>query len=1645
METNNLMQARFLSFYSKLVLLFLFFIILNTSVSAQNIDFDIYKTTLIDDYKFTSQTKDTYDPFITDHMGLVDANGQFLDMKGTYVVNGVTFNSDDINYYLNENRNLQSAFVKKHMTRIFTMVAGYISDESIHYQDVNLYNKIVLALQYWKDEFFNFEFNNFFANQIGLPTEYGKILILMEDGEIQLPRLLINSYIDKMAEIKQREDNGANSLDVLAHHLNRAALTNNQSLGAATIEETYFIVRLANGTTESASPNFSDGIKSDWSFQQHDAQMQTTTYGESFIISATEIFFFLNSGIPVDPSKLEILSSFIHNGYANGFVGPNVDWSVGGRHISTGGGSSGSGSTNKKPSVKSLKPNKGPLEKMAIFDVNNASNYSDFLERQDETKTPFEGDGLKFGNTQYFRSDYMTQRVKFDAATSSNEGYYASVRSKSTRVIGTENSKGQNRLGWHLSSGATYFMVDGDEYIKDLLPLMDWTKIPGITAVSDDPLLYDCSVFGSGQNWMCTLGETDFVGGVSDSIHGAAVQDYYDSRTGVIAKKSWFFLDNYIVCLGAGISANTTGKLTTSVNQVLLDGDVTVKVGSGAQQVLANDTNETYTDQNSNTWIHHDNIGYYFPAGNKLSVNNTLKTGKWSDVSDLNSNTNTQSDNTFQLWVDHGENDDIQNQSYSYIVAPAADTANDMVDFGQLPVEILENTASIQAVIQNVSGNEILQIVFHEATTYDNGNGIRITVDKPCVLMIKNFNSSAVDLYISDPKQIQTSIDVLVNLPGINDTRSLNCIMPTKDYRGSSVHYIVDNNTTKFQSSTVEFEPLADAYVRGGTYDDDNFGNDTLLVNKQVTNDDFKRESFLKFDLSSVSGTVVSAKLRMTTSTVGGSTNTGDNITIKSVSNDAWTESGIEWVNKPQENISVVDKIDETATLSGQTAEWDISSYIQSELELNKQQTSLHVSTKETTSSISFYSKDHTNASQRPVLVLEFAAPTLQFDSSISNGIESNSSVNIPVSLSSASSSVVEVDYTVVGTAKGTGPGKDYTLANGTLTIPVNQLSANISITNIVDDSDIEEDETIIITLLNPDNANLVNNVLHTYIIVDNDETSYNSSEDSYVRDGSYANDNYGNQSELIIKQGGTDFLRESFLKFDLSSVNGTVISAKLRMTLSAVGTNEDTSNIIIKSIDDNDDDWDEGTITWNNKPDENNKEVAITEIIGFASGETAKWDLTKYIQSELDEDPQKEVSIHLSSDVTQSNIKFHSQESSNAALRPVLVLEIAQPKIEFENVISSGLESVSSFDIPVILSSVSGSNVTVDYTVTGTATNTGSGKDYTLANGTLTISAGQSSSNIVISNIIDDTNIENDETVIITLSNPANVTMGINTVHTYTIVDNEASFEAVADTYVRDGGQAATNFGNDDELVNKQGNTGFQRESFLRFDLSSATETITSAKLIMTAKSISSGADTDIINLKSIAKDNWDEDVVIWNDLLQDDSGSSIIDSILETATTSDETAEWDVTAYIINQIENNKKASINVSTNSSSLIKFYSKEAVASHRPVLVLEYGANNNTAKASATKETLDIAENEKEINFNPIIYPNPVTSRFYINHSDNITKIEIIGIDGKLVKSISNYNQSSKMEVNMDNFTNAMYIARITDNNNNSIIKKLIKH
>ena len=90
-------------------------------------------------------------------------------------------------------------------------------------------------------------------------------------------------------------------------------------------------------------------------------------------------------------------------------------------------------------------------------------------------------------------------------------------------------------------------------------------------------------------------------------------------------------------------------------------------------------------------------------------------------------------------------------------------------------------------------------------------------------------------------------------------------------------------------------------------------------------------------------------------------------------------------------------------------------------------------------------------------------------------------------------------------------------------------------------------------------------------------------------------------------------------------------------------------------------------------------------------------------------------------------------------------------PTVSFSSTSSSDSEAVSSVSVDIEIPFASESDIEVDYVITGTAT--GSGVDFNLANGTVTIIAGAKTGTITIVEIIDDTLNESDETGALSLS----------------------------------------------------------------------------------------------------------------------------------------------------------------------------------------------------------------------------------------------------------------------------------------------------
>ncbi|MBN1993442.1 MAG: DUF11 domain-containing protein [Anaerolineae bacterium] len=111
-------------------------------------------------------------------------------------------------------------------------------------------------------------------------------------------------------------------------------------------------------------------------------------------------------------------------------------------------------------------------------------------------------------------------------------------------------------------------------------------------------------------------------------------------------------------------------------------------------------------------------------------------------------------------------------------------------------------------------------------------------------------------------------------------------------------------------------------------------------------------------------------------------------------------------------------------------------------------------------------------------------------------------------------------------------------------------------------------------------------------------------------------------------------------------------------------------------------------------------------------------------------------------------------------------------PTVNFSSGSQSLGEGAGVYTVTIELAAPSGLDVTIPFTVSGTATE-GSGDDFTISSSPVTIPAGQTGVVITIT-LNEDTQAEDDETVILTLGSPTNATVGSTGSHTLTINDND-------------------------------------------------------------------------------------------------------------------------------------------------------------------------------------------------------------------------------------------------------------------------------
>lgn len=599
----------------------------------------------------------------------------------------------------------------KHIERLSDFGYAYTNEKNKYYQNEDLYQKIVKGLEYWYDV--DSESDNWWHNQISEPQKLGVLLIQMRIGKKQIPQELETKILKRIQETggDPAKWTGANRTDIALHWIYRSCLTQNEADLKTAIDNVFNPVVY---TTE-------EGFQHDNSYFQHGEQLYIGGYGDEILKGVTQVASYaLGTQYQLDKEKVELLSKFMRETYYRAVRGQNMSFDVVGRSVSR------PGLLNKRTTATYAK-------RMIDIDPTHADEYKAIIARLNR-KQPADYQ-VTASHTHYFRGDYslhVRPQYNFD------------VRLASTRTKKCEYGNKENLKTYFMSDGCTNITQTGDEYFN-IFPVWNWCHIPGTTAPQLEKVPMDPKAWG-------VLGTSTYAGGVSDSIYGATAYAYMDTNPEVNtgAKKSWYFFDNEVVCLGAGIQSTSTYPVHTTVNQCFLKGGILVDKGD-KEETLANGSHTLQAPQ----WVLHDKIGYFFPQKEEVFLTAQTQSGRWYDINTSKSKKEEKMD-VFTLGINHGVGP--KDGSYAYIVVPGKTSAQEMKAYQKKnAIEILSNNPKIQAV-RNTKLN-VWMVTFFEAGTFTHKE-LSVTVDKPCVLMVKDINAKSANLHIADPGQTQSPIQV---------------------------------------------------------------------------------------------------------------------------------------------------------------------------------------------------------------------------------------------------------------------------------------------------------------------------------------------------------------------------------------------------------------------------------------------------------------------------------------------------------------------------------------------------------------------------------------------------------------------------------------------------------------------------------------------------------------------------------------------------------------------------------------------------------------------------------------------------------------------------------------------------------------------
>ncbi|MFA9197164.1 MAG: polysaccharide lyase family 8 super-sandwich domain-containing protein [Aliarcobacter sp.] len=396
-----------------------------------------------------------------------------------------------------------------------------------------------------------------------------------------------------------------------------------------------------------------------------------------------------------------------------------------------------------------------------------------------------------------------------------------------------------NLKGWYTGAGVTYLYLGNPDtqYMDTYWATVDWYHLPGTTAdLTPLSVIPSEAVAGlTDQNW---------VGGAQVSkTFGVAGMSAHPADTALYAKKSWFMLDDKIVCLGAGITCTSGGQVDTTVENRKLGktGTTTFNIADTAYSLAAPTTwanPVTVTTGTGATWCALDGVaGYYFPVGaSNLQAQFVSESGAWTTINPTDSDSVTHTDYYLKLLLKHGVSP--TGAKYAYVILPNRTASSTKAYAANPDVTILSNTeptgttSGIQAVKSPILG--VLAANFWAKTSGpDNGGTIdSISVSKQCSVIVKEtYNSISVG--VADPTQSNTGT-IVVTLSGRASLGTLSVDSGVTVTAINPITLTVNVNGSKGKSFNASFTVAAAPVISSSLNE---VGKTGTAVNYQITSD----------------------------------------------------------------------------------------------------------------------------------------------------------------------------------------------------------------------------------------------------------------------------------------------------------------------------------------------------------------------------------------------------------------------------------------------------------------------------------------------------------------------------------------------------------------------------------------------------------------------------------------------------------------------------------------------------------------------------------------------------------------------------------------------------------------------------------------